>query len=94
MTDDGEPTKEKAVFTNDQVAQYRREGYAVCPGLLPPAEVEALLLDIERISAGNTLARHDQNRMEMEPNQGPDGTLIRRIVQAQRSTYFCPRCQR
>ena len=22
------------------------------------------------------------------------GTPIRRIVQAQRSTYFCPRCQR
>ena len=41
----------------------------------------ALLADMEAICAGNTLARHDKSRLEMEPDQGPDGALVRRIYE-------------
>ena len=85
----GEPgprmTKEEAMFTSEQVAQYQREGYAIHPGLPDSDEVAALLADIESICAGNTLAHHDQSRMEMEPNQPPDGTRVSAVHTA-RST--------
>jgi phytanoyl-CoA hydroxylase len=73
--------KEEAVLTAEQVAQYRRDGYVVSPGLLSRDEVDALLADVESICAGNTLARHDKTRVEMEPNQGPDGTRVRRVYE-------------
>jgi phytanoyl-CoA hydroxylase len=69
------------MFTAEQVVQYQREGYVVDPKFLSRAEGEALLAEIEAIAAGNTLAQHDQARMEMEPNQAPDGALIRRIYE-------------
>jgi ectoine hydroxylase-related dioxygenase (phytanoyl-CoA dioxygenase family) len=63
------------------VAQYKREGYCVCPALLTPAEVKTLLADLDAICAGSTLAAHDQTRMEMEPDQGPQGTSVRRVYE-------------
>src|SRR5438270_9101947 len=69
------------MLTPEQVAQYHRDGFVVCPGLLEGTDVDALLADMETICAGNTLARHDQTRLEMEPSQGPDGTRVRRIYE-------------
>jgi phytanoyl-CoA hydroxylase len=69
------------MLTAEQVAQYRRDGYVVSPGLLERDEVDALLWDVEAICAGNTLADHDKTRLEMEPNQGPDGTRVRRVYE-------------
>jgi phytanoyl-CoA hydroxylase len=73
--------KEKAVLTADQVAQYRCDGYVVYPGLLSSHEVDALLSEVEAVCAGNTLASHDKTRVEMEPNQGADGTRVRRVYE-------------
>src|SRR6266571_681213 len=78
--------REKAVFTKEQVAQYQREGYVVYPGLLDSDQVAALLADIENISAGSTRENHDRTRMEMEPDQPPDGTRVRRIYEP--CTYY------
>lgn len=69
------------MFTEEQVRQYRREGYVLYPDFLSAAEVAGYLAEIERIGEGNTLARHDGSRMEMEPNQGPDGSRIRRLYE-------------
>jgi phytanoyl-CoA hydroxylase len=74
------------MFTEEQVRQYRREGYVLFPGFLSAAEVATFLTEIERIAAGNTLASHDKTRMEMEPNQAPDGTRVRRIYEP--CTYY------
>jgi ectoine hydroxylase-related dioxygenase (phytanoyl-CoA dioxygenase family) len=74
------------MFTAEQVAQYRRDGYVVYPRLLGRDEVDALLADVEAICAGNTLADHDKTRVEMEPNQGPDGTRVRRVYEP--CTYY------
>ncbi|HWB99745.1 MAG TPA: phytanoyl-CoA dioxygenase family protein, partial [Bryobacteraceae bacterium] len=61
--------------------QYEREGYVLVPGFLTAAEVRALCSEIDAISRGATLAEHDASRLEMEPNQGPDGTKVRRIYE-------------
>jgi ectoine hydroxylase-related dioxygenase (phytanoyl-CoA dioxygenase family) len=74
------------VFTEQQVAEYQREGYVIFPGLLGSDEVAVLLSDVEGLCAGDTLASHDKSRLEMEPNQPPDGSLVRRIYEP--CTYY------
>jgi len=69
------------MLTQKEVEQFNRKGYTVHPELLSPDEVDALLQDIERLSWGNTLANHDKDRLEMEPNQPSDGTRVRRIYE-------------
>lgn len=68
--------------------EYDENGYVSYPGLLDPGELETLLAEIDRISNGNTLASHDKSRLEMEPNQKPDGRLVRRIYQP--CTHYAP----
>jgi phytanoyl-CoA hydroxylase len=74
------------MLTAEQVLQYRREGYTVAPHFLNEQEVSGLVVEIEKICKGNTSAGHDTSRMEMEPNQGPEGTLVRRLYEP--CTYY------
>lgn len=74
------------MLTVKEVEQFKREGYTVHPGFLSPEEVTALVGDIKTISEGNTLAKHDKDRLEMEPNQPPEGTHVRRIYEP--CTYY------
>lgn len=74
------------MLTSKQVNQYKQEGYCVCDGFLSSDEVSGILKEIDNISAGATVAKHDKTRMEMEPHQTPDGTRIRRIYEP--CTYY------
>jgi phytanoyl-CoA hydroxylase len=65
----------------EQIRQYREKGFCVYPEFFGEQEVAALLQEIDDISGGATLANHDATRLEMEPNQGPDGNLVRRIYE-------------
>lgn len=67
------------MLTQAQVEQYNEQGYTVCQHFLAESEVREMLSEIGSISAGNTLEKHDKSRMEMEPNQPPDGNSVRRI---------------
>ena len=69
------------MLSPEQVHQYRTDGFTVCEGFLQDGEVDRFRENIEGICAGSTLARHDSNRMEMEPSQPPEGTQVRRIYQ-------------
>jgi len=69
------------MLSSEQVVQFHRDGYCLSSGILPDSEIKALLADLESVSAGATLANHDSTRMEMEPNQGPDGTRLRRLYE-------------
>lgn len=69
------------MLTSEQAAQYKEHGYTIFSGFLSQSEVDALLADIEMISAEATVANHDRSRMEMEPSQGPEGKLVRRIYE-------------
>ncbi len=74
------------MLTPQQLEHYRREGYVVYPAFLSPDEVSALRVGMGAITAGSTLASHDKTRLEMEPNQAPDGNLVRRLYEP--CTYY------
>ena len=69
------------MLTNAQVTEYHQDGYTVCPNFLTSDEVAQLLAETEQIISGNTFANHDNNQMEMEPDQPPDGTKVRRLYE-------------
>lgn len=69
------------MLTPAQVEHYHAEGYVAVPGFLSAEEIAAFLSEMDATSAGNTLATHDATRMEMEPNQPPDGTQVRRLYE-------------
>ena len=73
------------MLTSEQIDQYRRDGYSVAPNLLNAAEVADLVVALDGICAGNTLAEHS-GKLEMEPNQAPDGTVVRRLYEP--CTYY------
>lgn len=74
------------MLTAQQVAQYHSEGYAVLPQFLSGDAVEAILSDIEDLTATATVAHHDSSRLEMEPHQKPDGAKVRRLYEP--CTYY------
>lgn len=69
------------MLTTAQVEHYHTEGYVAVSGFLSAGEVAAFLREMDAVSAGQTLAHHDANRMEMEPNQSPDGMQVRRLYE-------------
>jgi phytanoyl-CoA hydroxylase len=69
------------MLSPELVNQFQRDGFCSATGILPAGEINALLAELESISAGATLAQHDSTRMEMEPNQPPDGTRVRRLYE-------------
>jgi len=69
------------MLSEAQVKQYHGCGYTVVEDLFDSADMAPWLVEIERVSAGATLANHDRTRVEMEPDQPPNGTLLRRIYE-------------
>jgi phytanoyl-CoA hydroxylase len=65
----------------EQVEHYRREGYLVVDRFLSAAELTSFCAEMDAVGAGQTLEKHDATRMEMEPQQPPDGGLVRRIYE-------------
>lgn len=63
------------------VDQFQRDGFCAAAAFLNPEEIAALLASMDALSAGATVARHDAGRLEMEPDQGPDGNRVRRIYE-------------
>jgi ectoine hydroxylase-related dioxygenase (phytanoyl-CoA dioxygenase family) len=69
------------MLTPQQIAQYHDEGYTVLHEFLSRSAVDAILSDIEDLTATATVAHHDSGRLEMEPNQKPEGRKVRRIYE-------------
>lgn len=69
------------MLTTEQIGQYGVDGYCVVSGLFSAKELNLLLSEIENIAKGNTLMHHDKGRLEMEPNQPPEGKSVRRIYE-------------
>ena len=76
------------MLNNTQITEYHQDGYTVCPNFLTPDEVAQLLSETEKIISGNTLANHDKDRLEMEPDQPPDGAKVRRLYEP--CSYYPP----
>lgn len=69
------------MLSEQQVRDFQELGYTVHSSLLSAGEVNDLLTDFENICAGATLANHDTTRLEMEPKQGSEGKLVRRVYE-------------
>ncbi len=69
------------MLTEARVAAYRRDGFTVCEGFLSQAEVDELLGEADAVCAGSTSRCHDATRLEMEPDQPPEGTAVRRLYE-------------
>ena len=65
----------------EQTDQYHINGYCVVNEFLSTKEVSSLLSEIDNITNGNTLAHHDETKLEMEPDQPPEGKSVRRIYE-------------
>ena len=65
------------MLTEEQIEQFHRHGFTVCPGFLDAHTVQELLREAEGVIAGSTHANHDAERMEMEP----DGAVVRRLYE-------------
>jgi phytanoyl-CoA hydroxylase len=69
------------MLTESQIEQYGREGYCIYRSFLAREELSTLLTELEAVCKGNTRSSHDPTRMEMEPDQDPIGTLVRRVYE-------------
>jgi len=74
-------TAAPVALSAEQVRQYQEQGFCVCHGFLDQQELATFHDEIEQISAGSTLANHDETKLEMEPDQAPNGTAVRRIYE-------------
>ena len=64
-----------------RIAAYRRAGFTVCEGFLSQAEVDDLLGEADAVCAGSPRRCHGASRLEMEPDQPPEGTAVRRLYE-------------
>ena len=69
------------MLSTGQIIEYDQIGYTVQPDFLNPAEVAGILAETGRITGGSTLGDHDETRMEMEPDQPPEGNRVRRLYE-------------
>jgi ectoine hydroxylase-related dioxygenase (phytanoyl-CoA dioxygenase family) len=76
------------MLTDSQVNEYNGEGYTVARQLFRPDEIAVFVAEADRVSEGSTLAHHDRTRIEMEPDQLPGGTVLRRIYEP--CSYYAP----
>lgn len=68
------------------VDQFQRDGFCSVPDFLDAEEIAVLLAGIKSVCAAATVAHHDAGRLEMEPNQAPEGNRVRRIYEP--CTYY------
>ena len=69
------------MLDQQQIDQFKDRGFTIVPDLLSGGELADLLAVIDRVATGHTLERHDAERLEMEPDQPPEGTAVRRIYE-------------
>jgi ectoine hydroxylase-related dioxygenase (phytanoyl-CoA dioxygenase family) len=69
------------MLTEEQVRQYREQGFCIAKHFLDSLVVTRLLEELDEVVAGATVAHHDRTKMEMEPGQEPGGTLVRRVYE-------------
>ena len=75
------------MLTSSQINEYHENGYTTLPNLLNLEQIKSFISQIEQITKGNSLEKHDASKMEMEQDQEPEGKLVRRLYEP--CTYYC-----
>ena len=68
-------------LADDEVRRYHAEGILTVPGFLAQEWIDAFRAESDRATSASTAANFDAARVEMEPNQEPDGNRVRRIYE-------------
>ncbi|MCU1275513.1 MAG: Mitomycin antibiotic biosynthesis protein [Bryobacterales bacterium] len=70
-----------SMLSHALVDQFQQDGFCAAERFLTREEVAGFLNSMERVCSGATVERHDASRVEMEPDQGREGSLVRRIYE-------------
>ena len=63
------------MLNKQPIDQYNDEGFTIFTNFLISAQIQLFIEEIEMITRGNTLVKHDTSKMEIEPDQekmGPE----------------------
>ena len=74
------------MLNQDQINQYHEQGFTVFHDFMDSKQVQEFKGETESLTSGNTLKNHDVSKMEMETDQGPEGTKVRRLYEP--CTYY------
>ena len=69
------------MLSRELVDQFQQVGFCAAEGFLTRGEAAGFLNSIERVCTGATEEHHDATRVEMEPDQGREGSRVRRIYE-------------
>ncbi len=69
------------ILDERHVRDYRRQGFACVTGFVAPESLATFRREADRIASALTASGFDPAHVEMEPNQGASGHVIRRIYE-------------
>ena len=69
------------MLSKTQIQEYHARGFLCVPDFLSPKLIDTFLETADEIVSSNTANDYDSTRVEMEPDQSPSGTKVRRIYE-------------
>jgi ectoine hydroxylase-related dioxygenase (phytanoyl-CoA dioxygenase family) len=69
------------MLSKTQIQEYHAQGFLCVPDFLSPKLIDTFLETADEIVSSNTGNDYDSARVEMEPDQSPSGTKVRRIYE-------------
>ena len=76
------------MLNKQQIDQYNDEGFTIFPNFLNSAQIQLFIEEIEMITRGNTLVKHDTSKMEMEPDQEKMRNIVTDVTQSLRKSLI------
>ena len=76
------------MLNKQQIDQYNDEGFTIFPNFLNSAQIQLFIEEIEMITRGNTLVKHDTSKMEMEPDQEKMRNKVTDVTQSLRKSLI------
>ena len=76
------------MLNKQQIDQYNDEGFTIFPNFFNSAQIQLFIEEIETITRGNTLVKHDTSKMEMEPDQEKMGNKVTDVTQSLRKSLI------
>jgi hypothetical protein len=76
------------MLNKQQIDQYNDEGFTIFTNFLNSAQIQLFIEEIEMITRGNTLVKHDTSKMEMEPDQEKMRNKVTDVTQSLRKSLI------
>ncbi len=76
------------MLNKQQIDQYNDEGFTIFTNFFNSAQIQLFIEEIEMITRGNTLVKHDTSKMEMEPDQEKMRNKVTDVTQSLRKSLI------